>query len=263
MANPIKEKTPGLFQERSLFVLGMGPVYPRPKRLCLLVFSPCSNSGLAWVNNRCKFLVRWLRIENLLFWLILPKCWPIFCFACSLENFCGFFFQIFLGIWREMAGILVNFQWSPWGSINGGFQRVVRVWSAEQIPAPHLPLPQKLKWNQFTPNILSLPLSYGYLIGTDDLSRLCLHRYFTPNFTFTFAFVILKLINSEIILFRFAFVSMVTSIYHVRGNRYILNSRRFFDVYGMVASILPLFTSILPQFNLRSAGLQLFWPNIF
>ena len=43
---------------------------------------------------------------------------------------------------------------------------------------------------------------------TDDLSHPCEHRCFTPNFTFTFAFVILKLINSEIILFRFALISV-------------------------------------------------------
>ena len=38
-----------------------------------------------------------------------------------------------------------------------------------------------------------------------------IHVYFTPNFTFVFAFEILKDINSEIILFRFAliYVSMV------------------------------------------------------
>ena len=46
---------------------------------------------------------------------------------------------------------------------------------------------------------------------TDDLSHSCPQRHFTPNFTF--AFVILKVTNSEIILFRFALVSvsMVTS----------------------------------------------------
>ena len=43
---------------------------------------------------------------------------------------------------------------------------------------------------------------------TDDLSHSCTHRYFTPNFTFAFAFVILKVINSELILFRFAVVSV-------------------------------------------------------
>ena len=41
---------------------------------------------------------------------------------------------------------------------------------------------------------------------TDDLSHSCLHGYFTPNFTF--AFVILKGINSEIMLFRFALFSV-------------------------------------------------------
>ena len=41
--------------------------------------------------------------------------------------------------------------------------------------------------------------------GTDDLLHSCSHRYFTPNSTFAFAFVILKVTNSEIIiLFRFA-----------------------------------------------------------
>ena len=37
----------------------------------------------------------------------------------------------------------------------------------------------------------------------DDPSHSCPYRYFTPNFTF--AFVILKVIYSGIILFRFAF----------------------------------------------------------
>ena len=46
------------------------------------------------------------------------------------------------------------------------------------------------------------------LIGTDDLSHSCSHAYFTPNFTFAFAFVILDLINSEIVLFRFASISV-------------------------------------------------------
>ena len=51
---------------------------------------------------------------------------------------------------------------------------------------------------------------------TDDLSHSCSHRYFTLNFTFAFAFVILKVINSEIILFRFALisVSMVSNSAH-------------------------------------------------
>ena len=49
------------------------------------------------------------------------------------------------------------------------------------------------------------------LIGTDDVSHLCSHRYVTPNFTFAFAFVILKVINSEIILFRFAFILSMVS----------------------------------------------------
>ena len=43
---------------------------------------------------------------------------------------------------------------------------------------------------------------------TDYLLHWCPHRYFTPNFTFAFTFVILKVINSEIILFRFALISM-------------------------------------------------------
>ena len=42
----------------------------------------------------------------------------------------------------------------------------------------------------------------------DDLLHSCSHRGFNPNFTFAFAFVILKVINSEIILFRFALVSV-------------------------------------------------------
>ena len=49
---------------------------------------------------------------------------------------------------------------------------------------------------------------------TDDLSHSCLHRYFTPNFNIAFAFAIPRVINSEIILFRFALisVSMVTAM---------------------------------------------------
>ena len=35
---------------------------------------------------------------------------PCGCFACSLDNFCG---DLFFKFAREMAGILVNFQWSP------------------------------------------------------------------------------------------------------------------------------------------------------
>ena len=46
------------------------------------------------------------------------------------------------------------------------------------------------------------------LIGADDLSHSCSYKHFTPNFTFAFAFVILKVIYSEIILFRFAFISV-------------------------------------------------------
>ena len=45
---------------------------------------------------------------------------------------------------------------------------------------------------------------------TDDLSHSCPHRHFAPNFTF--AFVILKVINSEIILFRFAIIFCVNGI---------------------------------------------------
>ena len=50
-------------------------------------------------------------------------------------------------------------------------------------------------------------ISY-YINLTDDLSHSCLHGYFTPNYTFAFAFVVLKVINSEIILFRFALISV-------------------------------------------------------
>ena len=46
------------------------------------------------------------------------------------------------------------------------------------------------------------------LIGTNDLSHSCSHRYSTPYFTFAFAFVILKVTDSEIILFRFALISV-------------------------------------------------------
>ena len=42
----------------------------------------------------------------------------------------------------------------------------------------------------------------------DDLSHSCPYSYFTLNITFAFAFVIPKVINSEIILFRFASISV-------------------------------------------------------
>ena len=45
------------------------------------------------------------------------------------------------------------------------------------------------------------------IIGTDDFSHSGPHRYLTPNFTFAFTFVILKVINSEKILFRFTLIS--------------------------------------------------------
>ena len=70
---------------------------------------------------------------------------------------------------------------------------------------------------------------------TDDLSHSCPHRYFTPNFTFAFAFVILKVINSEIMLFRFALlsvsvVSKEAQLYRPTGNYYILHSENNFNV---------------------------------
>ena len=46
------------------------------------------------------------------------------------------------------------------------------------------------------------------LIGTYDLPHACSHRYFTLYFTFAFAFVILKVINSEIVVLRFALISV-------------------------------------------------------
>ena len=46
------------------------------------------------------------------------------------------------------------------------------------------------------------------LIGTDDALHSCSHRDFTPNLTFGFAFVIQKVINLEIMLFRFALISV-------------------------------------------------------
>ena len=46
------------------------------------------------------------------------------------------------------------------------------------------------------------------IIATDDLSHSCSHRYLTPNFTFAFAFVILKVINLEMMLFRCALISV-------------------------------------------------------
>ena len=46
------------------------------------------------------------------------------------------------------------------------------------------------------------------LIGTDDTLHSYSHRHFTPNLTFAFAFVIQKVINSDIIWFRFALISV-------------------------------------------------------
>ena len=60
---------------------------------------------------------------------------------------------------------------------------------------------------------LSFSHSYSYYINwTDDLSHSCPHRYFTPNYTFAFAFVILKVINSKIIVFRFALISVSMAV---------------------------------------------------
>ena len=76
---------------------------------------------------------------------------------------------------------------------------------------PAWPRKKKLKCNEFPENISSLSLSYlysYYINWTDDLSHSCPHRYFTLNFTFAFAFVSLKEFNSEIILFRFALISV-------------------------------------------------------
>ena len=46
------------------------------------------------------------------------------------------------------------------------------------------------------------------IMWTDDLLHSCPHRYFTRNYTFAFTFVTLKAINSEIILFCFAIISV-------------------------------------------------------
>ena len=46
------------------------------------------------------------------------------------------------------------------------------------------------------------------LIGTDDLPHSAPHRYLAPNLPFAFALVILKITNSEILLFHFALISV-------------------------------------------------------
>ena len=64
---------------------------------------------------------------------------------------------------------------------------------------------------------------------TDDLSHSCPHRYLIPNFTFAFAFAILKVINSEIILFRFALISV--------SMMFALSSRRSWGItFGSLLS---------------------------
>ena len=63
--------------------------------------------------------------------------------------------------------------------------------------------------------------------GTYYLSLSCPHRYFTPNFTFALAFTIQKVINSEIILLRFALISVSVRIGPGKPNQRKVSSRIF------------------------------------
>ena len=49
-----------------------------------------------------------------------------------------------------------------------------------------------LKCNEFPQKMFFAFAFVLILFGTEDLSHACPHRYFTPNFTFAFAFLILK-----------------------------------------------------------------------
>ena len=81
-----------------------------------------------------------------------------------------------------------------------------------KIAPPTVPLPEALY--DSSPKIVLRFRFRTDMNWADDLSHSCPHRYFTPKCAFAFAFVILKVINSEIILFRFALisVSMVSSV---------------------------------------------------
>ena len=70
-----------------------------------------------------------------------------------------------------------------------------------------LPLTHKIKVKSIPQKHFGAFAFVLIFIGTDDISHSCLHRYFTPNFTFAFAFTILKVINSEIPLDRMDYIS--------------------------------------------------------
>ena len=87
------------------------------------------------------------------------------------------------------------------------------------------------------------------LIGTDDLSHSCPRRYFTLTFTVAFVFVILKVINSELILFRFAFISVSMVIARI-------NPQKFFRCPGCACS--SDYSKLIPPklFCVMSGGLH-------
>ena len=108
----------------------------------------------------------------------------------------------------------------------------------------------------------SLSYLYSYFINcADDLSHSFPHRYFTPNYTFAFAFVVLKVINSDIIVFRFALISVSM----VSGHTINLMRCRLLDQREAFACLLPTSEGILPGcavFSRTSAGnSEALWPQ--
>ena len=67
----------------------------------------------------------------------------------------------------------------PQGSVNGGFQTVVRVWSGEQIPAPHL---TSIFYLNFT-SVLHLFLTSFYLNLTSAQPAISNHGLETTVYT--------------------------------------------------------------------------------
>ena len=70
-------------------------------------------------------------------------------------------------------------------------------------PLTYIPVDTEIKVKLIPPKYVFALTFVLILIGQNDLSHSCPHRYFTPNFTF--AFVIPRVFHSEIILFPFAF----------------------------------------------------------
>ena len=73
-----------------------------------------------------------------------------------------------------------------------------------------LTIATEIKWNEFSQNLLSLSLSYGYELG-QMIFRINVYIDTSPRILLSFfAFVILKVINSEIVLFHFPLISVST-----------------------------------------------------